>query len=155
MQSGLNSALNRVLMRRRLVDRIEEAWRAAKPTAAGLPSWRDIQECDFGDDWRDCFALDLMASMPEPYLCFLGDRLRHWIGAAASETAFFPGDAIAAAALQKKPVRHNAYVSLFDGTVCRTRGVFCPLAEEIGGVTHIFGAVNGVSDRLGSVRGED
>ncbi len=133
---------------RRLTKRIQKTWRK---TASGyLPSWRDIQSLDLGDDWENCFGVDLRLSDGFPYFIYLGDALCHL------SNLYLSGDGqwernlldmatikMDEAALNRAPISYGDALRLCDGRRVLFRSVLLPLADNGVDVTHVFGAING------------
>ena len=133
---------------RRLTKRIQKTW---KKTASGfLPSWRDIQSLDLGEDWENCCAVDLRLSDGFPYFIFLGDALCHLSNLYLSGEGHWEMSLLDIAtgkmdeaALNRAPVSYGDVLRLQDGRRVLFRSVLLPLADNGVDVTHVFGAING------------
>ena len=133
---------------RRLTKRIQKTW---KKTASGfLPSWRDIRSLDLGEDWENCFGVDLRLSDGFPYFIYLGDALCHYSNLYLSGESYWEKSLLDIAtgkmdeaALNRAPLSYGDVLRLEDGRRVLFRSVLLPLADNGVDVTHVFGAVNG------------
>jgi len=143
-----NSAQSIRFKDRRLTQRIQKTW---KKTASGfLPSWCDIQSLDLGEDWENCFAVDLRLSDGFPYFIFLGDALCHLSNLYLSGESRWEMSLLDIAtgkmdesALNRAPISYGDALRLQDGRRVLFRSVLLPLADNGVDVTHVFGAING------------
>ena len=136
------------LMERRLTKRIQNAWQQQE--SGRLPSWREFQSKDFGDDWTRCFGVDLRLSDDKPYFVYLGDSLSklanvYLLGERQLEQNVL--DVVTAkmdeAALNRRPISFGDVLRLDGGRRIAFRSIILPLADNGVDVTHAFGAVNG------------
>ncbi|MEZ5892159.1 MAG: hypothetical protein R3C58_03305 [Parvularculaceae bacterium] len=135
------------LKEKRLTERVRQKW--AQIAQNRLPSLREMEALNFGDDKGFLFAVDLRLSDIFPYFVFMGDKLE-------SYSSLYHADArgektlldsamskMDEAALNREPVEFSEVKRLQTGQRIAFRSILLPLAENGTDVSHIFGAANG------------
>ena len=135
---------------RRLTVRVRRKWQTI--AEGRLPSLKEVEALDWGEDWEYCFAVDLRLSDIFPYFLFMGEALSSYsvaypLGDSRREktlldTAIIKMDE---AAITRAPVEFSDVKQLADGRRVAFRSILLPVSENGRDVTHVFGAASGRS----------
>jgi hypothetical protein len=134
----------------RLVMRVLAQWQAiAGPR--GLPRRSQIDPRHFGEDWRNCFLVDVDPKTECSRLAFLGDNLADpsWPAFDRQCLAEFQRDTLLHAAtsyigrvIAKGVPVSSGGVGLHQGVPMVYRSILLPLSEGEGRIDGLLGAVN-------------
>ena len=114
---------------RRLTKRIQGTW---KVTESGfLPSWRDIQSLELGEDWDHCFGVDLRLSDGYPYFIFLGDALCHLSNLYLANDSRFEKCVLDIAASKMDDAALSRIPITYGDTLRLENGSTCPVSQRV------------------------
>ena len=134
---------------RRLNRRIYAYWDALRGRSK-FPSPLDVNGAELGEDWQNCFVLDISANFGFSKFDFLGGELAKFSGVFLSgrndwtSTVLDKATGHVAKVLKTEgPVLCDDELVLFDGRVLLFRSVLLPLSRDGERITHLLGAANG------------
>lgn len=145
----------KISQERRLILRVLDYWHHIRGERS-LPSPDDINPAVFGEDWHDCFLMDLTQDSTEPRFRYVGRNLlndshlpQDWAGPSGQALSECPDETLLARSAEyiSRVLAKNVPISLGDEftegkSLVKFRSILLPLSSDGTNITTLLGAAN-------------